>query len=69
MGHSIFRPAAKVYGERDKYATVISPLPRPDAVVESDAIPPKFEQARPLDVKLAAGDRWAAAQDYQGARP
>ena len=49
-----------------KYATVISPLPRPVAVVESDAIPPKFEPARPLDVKLAAGDRWAAAQDYQG---
>src|SRR5271157_3074962 len=58
--------AAKVYGEMGKYATVISPLPRPVAVVESDAIPPKFEPARPLDVKLAAGDRWAAAQDYQG---
>ena len=58
--------AAKVYGEMGKYATVISPLPRPVAVAESDAIPPKFEPARALDVKLAAGDRWAAAEDYQG---
>ena len=58
--------AAKVYGEMGKYATVIGPLPRPVAVAESDAIPPKFEPARALDVKLAAGDRWATAQDYQG---
>ena len=34
--------------------------------MEADAIPPKFEPARSLDVKLAVGDRWAAAQDYQG---
>src|SRR5271157_4568051 len=58
--------AAKVYGEMGTYATVITPFPRIATIAESDAIPPKFEPARPLDVKLAAGDRWAAAQDYQG---
>ncbi len=58
--------AAKVYGEMGKYATVISPFPRPATIAESEAIPPKFEPAHPLDVKLAAGDRWAGAQDLQG---
>ena len=58
--------AAKVYGEMGKYATVINPFPRPVAAAESAAVPPKFEPARPLDVKLAAGDRWATPDGLQG---
>lgn len=52
---------AKVYGEMGKYASVISPLPRGTTPAESEALPPKFEPARPLDVKLVrqtAGLRW-----------
>ena len=39
--------AAKVYGEMGKYATVIGPLPRPVAVADVSAIPPRFEPAKP----------------------
>ena len=57
--------AAKVYGEMGKYASVISPFPRAAMAAESAAVPPKFEPARPLDVKLAAGDRWATGEDFE----
>ena len=40
--------------------------PGPSPLAESDAIPPKFEPARPLDVKLATGDRWADRRGLQG---
>ncbi len=58
--------ATKVYGEMGKYATILSPFPRPEVIAESAAVPPRFEPARALDVQLAAGDRWAKAEDYQG---
>jgi tetratricopeptide (TPR) repeat protein len=60
--------AAKVYGEMGKYATVISPFPRPEPAQGTATVPPGFEPARPLQVKLAAGERWAGADDFKGDR-
>ncbi|WP_165230884.1 CRTAC1 family protein [Aquisphaera insulae] len=57
--------AAKVYGEMGKYATVIGP-PRPDRRDRPTPVPPKFDPARPLAVKLAEGDRWAKPEDFRG---
>jgi hypothetical protein len=58
--------AAKVYGEMGKYATVISPFPQPGTEQAGSPAPPRFEAARPLQVKLAPGERWAGADDFQG---
>ena len=60
--------ADKVYGEMGRYATVIDPFPRPATAQESAAMPPKFEPARPLSIKLADGDRWATPDDFKGDR-
>jgi tetratricopeptide (TPR) repeat protein len=57
---------AKSYGEQGKYATVINPFPRPAPAGESAPLPPRFEPARPLDVRLHPGDRWATANDFRG---
>jgi hypothetical protein len=58
--------ADKVYGEMGRYATVIDPFPRPAVAQESAAVPPKFEPARPLSIKLADVDRWATPDDFRG---
>ena len=58
--------AAKVYGEMGKYATVISPPAAARRRAAAAPVPPRFEPAKPLEVKLAAGDRWATAEDFKG---
>jgi tetratricopeptide (TPR) repeat protein len=58
--------ASKVYGEMGKYATVITPFPRPAPTDDSAAIPPRFEPARPLTVKLAGDEHWTGADDFKG---
>jgi tetratricopeptide (TPR) repeat protein len=58
--------AAKSYGEMGKYATVIGPDALPTPAEGSAPLPPRFEPARPLNVKLQPGDRWATADDFQG---
>lgn len=60
--------AAKIYGEMGRYAKVINPVNRQPAGAEAAAVPPKFEPARPLEVTLQKGDRWAKAEDFQGER-
>jgi tetratricopeptide (TPR) repeat protein len=59
--------AAKVYGEMGRYAMIISPMPRQPAG-EASSVTPKFEPSQPLKVKMAEGDRWAGAGDFQGDR-
>ncbi len=61
--------AAKVYGEMGKYATLITPFPRPVTAAESEATPPRFEPARPLNAQLAASDHWATLADVQRSNP
>jgi Flp pilus assembly protein TadD len=60
--------AAKIYGEMGRYATVINPGPQHVPAAEAPPVPPRFEPARPIDVKLQQGDRWATADDFKGDR-
>jgi tetratricopeptide (TPR) repeat protein len=56
----------KVYGEMGKYATVVNPFQSTERTVENAAIPPSFEAARPLHVKLGDGERWVKPSDFTG---
>lgn len=58
--------ADKVYGEMGRYATAIDPFPRAAIAEASEAVPPKFEPAKPVSIRLAAGDRWATPDDFKG---
>ena len=60
--------SAKAYGEMGKYATVINPFPRPMPATEPKAIPPNFEAAQTLQVKLAAGEQWVKPSDFTASR-
>jgi tetratricopeptide (TPR) repeat protein len=60
--------ATKVYGEMGRYATVIGPVPARSPASESPPVPPRFDPARPLDVTLQKGDRWASLDDFNGDR-
>jgi tetratricopeptide (TPR) repeat protein len=58
--------ADKVYGEMGKYATVVNPFQRTERAVDNAAIPPNFEAAQPLQVKLPEGERWVKPSDFTG---
>ncbi|MFI5459209.1 MAG: FG-GAP-like repeat-containing protein [Isosphaerales bacterium] len=58
---------AKVYGEMGKYARVVNPFPRPEPTIEAAAVPLNFEPAKPINVKLAQGERWVKPSDFSGA--
>jgi tetratricopeptide (TPR) repeat protein len=57
--------AGKVYGEMGRYATAVDPFPPPEPSGEV-VVPPKFEAARPLQLKLADGNRWVKPSDFTG---
>ena len=61
-------PAEKKYGEMGKYASVIDPFPRTERTAEAKAIPPKFEAAQSVRVKLADGEQWVKPSDFTGPR-
>jgi hypothetical protein len=56
--------AEKVYGEMGKYASIINPFTEHGAASIAPAIDPRFEPARPLAIRLAAGDRWVKPDDF-----
>ena len=47
---------------------VINPFPRPEPAAETEAVPPNFEAAQPLQVKLPEGERWVKPSDFTGSR-
>ncbi len=56
----------KKYGDMGRYGTIVNPLPELGKVETSEVPGPRFEAARPLDVKLAEGERWANYADLRG---
>ncbi len=53
------------YGTMGKYASVVNPFQTSDPAADP-VPPPRFAAPRAIDVKLAAGERWAASADFQG---
>ncbi len=60
-------PAAKVYGEMGKYASVIDPFSRPTSAEKDGPNPPSFGPARELmPTALKDGERWVMPSDFVG---
>ena len=51
---------AKAYGDMGRYGTILNPFPPLTAAEASNAPEPRFEAARPLEVKLGDGERLAS---------
>ena len=49
-----------------RYASVVNPFSQAGASETSEPAPPRFEPARPLNVKLPEGDRWVKPSDFAG---
>ncbi len=57
----------KSYGAMGRYGNVVNPFPEVKRVETSKVPGPRFEAARPLDVKLGEGERWAERKkDFTG---
>jgi tetratricopeptide (TPR) repeat protein len=57
----------KNYGYMGKYASVLNPFSAAQPAGDEKAAP-RFDAPRPLDVKLAPGERWAGPADFTGAQ-
>ncbi len=58
--------ADKVYGEMGKYASVVNPFPGLQVTTDTKLRPLRFEAGKPLEVKLAVGERWVRRSDFTG---
>jgi tetratricopeptide (TPR) repeat protein len=56
----------KKYGDMGRYGNIVNPLPELGKAETSSVPGPRFEAARPLEVKLAEGERWAKFADFAG---
>jgi len=56
----------KDYGDKGKYERIVNPFPRPEPTVEASAVPLNFDGAKPINVKLAQGERWVKPSDFTG---
>jgi tetratricopeptide (TPR) repeat protein len=54
------------YGYMGKYATVVNPFKVSEPPAEPAAVPPRFDVARPLQLKLGEGEHWALPADFKG---
>ena len=54
------------YGEMGRYGNIVNPFPSLGKAETSNVPAPRFEAARPLDVKLAEGERWAKLRGLHG---
>ncbi len=49
-----------------RYGNIVNPLPELGKAEKEEIPGPRFEAARPLDVKLAEGERWVKFADFTG---
>jgi len=57
---------AKDYADMGKYARIVNPFPASVPTAHAMALPLKFEAAKPMDLKLAQGERWVKPSDFSG---
>jgi tetratricopeptide (TPR) repeat protein len=57
----------KSYGEMGRYASIVNPVgANPEKGYDEPYVAPRFDPARPIEIALPAGDRWAKPADFSG---